>query len=168
MPVLNTTGVVEDHWVMIEGDAPISQGMPAVVPWDRIAAEGDAVLAGTDPRGVVISSDFDVAKLLPILSRLGLIIVRPSNFKDGRMFSLARLLRQRYGFNGDLRVQGEFIPDQVPFLVRCGFTTFEIASTFDVDATARLLKNFSFNYQTGLQDQNIFALRHGKPARVTG
>ncbi len=168
MPVLNTTDVIEDSWVTVEDGAPIPASTPVILSWERIAAEGDAVLAGNAPRGVVISSDFDVAKLLPLISRLGLIVVRPNNFKDGRMFSVGRLLRQRYGFNGDLRVVGEFIPDQVPFLVRCGFTSFDVAPTFDIPATQRLLKNFAFNYQSGVTDRNIFAMRHGKPERLAG
>ncbi|MBL8628210.1 MAG: DUF934 domain-containing protein, partial [Rhodospirillaceae bacterium] len=123
MPVLNSTGITQDSWTTVEDGAALPAGKSVLLTWDRIAAEGETALAGRDPRGVTISADFDVAKLLPLIPRLGLIVVRPNNFKDGRMFSVGRLLRQRYGFNGDLRVQGEFMPDQVPFLVRCGFTS---------------------------------------------
>ncbi|MBL8644570.1 MAG: DUF934 domain-containing protein [Rhodospirillaceae bacterium] len=164
MPVFDASGLVDDHWIVLGDADPLPAGAPVLLTWERIARDGEAAFAGRDPRGVAISSDFDVAKLLPLLPRIGLVVVKPANFKDGRVFSVGRLLRQRYGFNGDLRIQGEFIPDQVPFLVRCGYSSFEAAPGFDLDAALRLLKVFAFNYQTGLADKNIFALRHNQPA----
>jgi len=168
MPVLNTTGIVDDAWVLVADSDPIPANTAALVSWDRVTADNGQALEGRDPRGIVVSSDIEAAKLLPFMSRLGVIVVRPANFKDGRIFSVGRLLRQRYGFNGDLRVLGDIIPDQVPFLVRCGFTSFDVAENFDTAAALRLLKVFPFNYQTGILDRNINALRHGKPEHVAG
>ena len=167
MPVLDTTGLIDDPWQTLADDAPIPTDTSVLLSWERVIADGGAALDGHAPRGVIVSSDVDAAKLLPFLSRLGLIAVRPANFKDGRAFSVGRLLRQRYGFNGDLRVLGDFIPDQIPFYVRCGFTSFDVTPAFDVDAALRLLSVFPFNYQTGVADRNITALRHGRPEHLS-
>lgn len=165
MPVFNAGGIIADSWRAFDDAESIPAGAAAIVSWERAIAENGKALTSGGPRGVFVSSDFEVAKLLPVLNKLGLVAVRPANFKDGRVFSAGRLLRQRFGFNGDLRAQGEFIPDQVPFLVRCGFTSFEVGPAFDIAAALKLLDIFPFNYQTGLADRNIADLRHPAAAR---
>lgn len=52
------------------------------------------------------------------------IIIEIDTFTDGRVFGLARLLRDRLGFEGDLEVSGDFLPDQISFLRRCGVNAF--------------------------------------------
>ncbi len=63
----------------------------------------------------------------PLLSTLlaaERIVIEIDNFADGRVFGLARLLRDRLGFGGDLEVSGDFLPDQISFLQRCGVNAF--------------------------------------------
>jgi phosphoadenosine phosphosulfate reductase len=84
------------------------------------------------------------------ISNAKVIAINFSTLKDGRGFSLARVLRSRLGFAGDLRAVGAFIPDQAAFLVRCGFTSFTVAENFD-DAAFRLaLSWFPRAYQRPL------------------
>ncbi len=48
-------------------------------------------------------------------------------FSDGRGFSTARVLRDKYGFAGQIRARGKFILDQIPLMLRVGFDHFEIS-----------------------------------------
>ena len=61
---------------------------------------------------------------LEILLDAHRIVIEIETFTDGRVFGLARLLRDRLGFDGDLEVSGDFLPDQISFLERCGINAF--------------------------------------------
>ena len=62
MPVLNVSGIIDDPWVTLADEGVIPPGQPVILPWDRLIAENSQALAGHDPRGVVVASDFDAAK----------------------------------------------------------------------------------------------------------
>ena len=49
-------------------------------------------------------------------------------FNDGRSYSAARVLRERYGFEGELRAVGDVLLEQLHFMHRSGFDAFEIKS----------------------------------------
>ncbi len=74
-----------------------------------------------------------IAADLPFLS---VIAIQFPKFTDGRGYSLARQLRQRHHFTGELRATGDILFDQLQFLARCGFNAFEI----DDPVTLRLLE----------------------------
>jgi phosphoadenosine phosphosulfate reductase len=98
------------------------------------------------------------------VANVGVIAINFPTLRDGRVFSLARLLRARHGFTGDLRAQGAFIPDQAAFLVRCGFTSFDVADGFDDDAFRAALNRFPSGYQRHLGGaETIIARRHPSP-----
>ncbi len=118
--------VVADDWqiVRLEADAdPAGAQLPAgrvIVPlalWrarrDELAARGDVAvwLGGAD----------DPAELAADLARLPLVGVDFPKFADGRGYSIAVLLRGRYGYTGELRAIGDVLRDQFNYLVRCGF-----------------------------------------------
>ena len=57
-----------------------------------------------------------------------LVALRFDKFADGRAFSYAILLRERHGFAGELRAVGDVLLDELPLMLRCGFTSFEIVN----------------------------------------
>ena len=73
-------------------------------------------------------------------------------FNDGRGLSLAVLLRTRYGFTGDLRAVGDVHHDLVHYLVRCGFSSFELAEGRDVEVALRGAAVYSRYYQASVAD----------------
>src|SRR4029079_14549185 len=78
------------------------------------------------------AEDHDGAPLLPFLSRVPLVAVNFTTTGDGRGFTQARLLRERYGYQGELRAVGKIRADQMFFLGRCGFDAFELLDHEDV------------------------------------
>ena len=86
------------------------------------------------------------ADLLPRLDRLNLIILHFPKFTDGRAYSQARLLR-RHGYRGELRATGAVLLDQLPFLLRCGFDSFESEQPGFAAALAKARTLFSVVYQ---------------------
>jgi uncharacterized protein (DUF934 family) len=71
------------------------------------------------------------------------------NFRDGRAYSQARLLRERYRYRGELRATGEVLRDQFLFLVRAGFDAFEVKKAADAVVFAEALARYSVFYQPG-------------------
>src|SRR5439155_14573700 len=68
-------------------------------------------------------------------------------FSDGRAFSQARLLRERYGFRGELRATGQVLRDQFLFLLRAGFDAFEVTKDADAAAFTDAERRYSVFYQ---------------------
>ncbi len=81
------------------------------------------------------------------LGRLALVAIAFPTFRDGRGFSTARLLRERYGFKGELRAIGNVFRDQFLFMHRCGFDAYEVADAREAEAFAAALASFSVVYQ---------------------
>lgn len=106
-------------------------------------------LANTDP----------VEDLAPHLGRLRLIVLEFPKFSDGRAYSQARLLRGRLGYRGELRATGGVLQDQVAFMLRCGFDSFESEQKGFGEALARARTLFSVVYQPAEDDQVPAALR---------
>jgi uncharacterized protein (DUF934 family) len=106
-----------------------------------------------------------VAELAPYLDRLAVVALVLPSFKDGRAYSQARLLRERYGFRGELRATGQILRDQFMFLVRAGFDVLDVAKLGDVDAFASALKRYTVFYQT-VGEGPIAAARMRPAAKV--
>ena len=130
--------VVDDPWVLLrtaERLADMPDGGSAIVPlplWlehrDDLAARGEV--------GVWLAPDDDPATLAEDMARLPLIAVDFPKFTDGRGYSIARLLRDRFHFAGELRAIGDVLRDQLYALAECGFDAYSIRA--DRDATAAL------------------------------
>ena len=64
-----------------------------------------------EPLGVWLDSNQDPADLADAINRFALIAVNFPKFTDGRGYSIAALLRSRYGFKGELRAIGDVLRD---------------------------------------------------------
>jgi len=104
---------------------------------------------GDDPAGVA--------------ARLGAaarVEVNFPKFSDGRGYSLARLLRERYGYVGELRAVGDVQRDQIFYLSRCGFDTFLLREGEDAEGALAALQDFSEAYQASVErPQPLFRRR---------
>lgn len=123
--------------------------------------------SGRDPEaaGVRLSSECDVTKLAEDAPRLKLIALDFPKFADGRAFTQARLLRERYGFTGELRATGRFLPDQAAFLAACGVDCLEISANEDAAKWEKAMAVITTSYQAprrdarGAQKPSILAAR---------
>jgi phosphoadenosine phosphosulfate reductase len=82
----------------------------------------------------------------------GPIAISFPTFTDGRGFSLARLLRERHGFKGEIRAIGHLIPDHGQFLLRSGFDTAEITEPDAADVWKASLERIGRNYQPAVRN----------------
>jgi uncharacterized protein (DUF934 family) len=96
------------------------------------------------------------------LSSLTLVAIRFPHFTDGRGYSTARLLRERYGYAGELRATGDVARDQLFCLSRVGFDTFELREGEDVGAALAAFGDFSEAYQSSVAQPQPLSRRRGR------
>lgn len=156
--LLNRNGrVVEDRFVRVD-DGPVADVAPVLVPAERFLADAEDYASVNVPVGVLWPNNRRVAELAPYLDRLALVALHFPTFKDGRAYSQARLLRERYKFRGELRATGDILQDQFLFLLRAGFDSFEVRKEADAAAFAAAANRYTVFYQpTG--DGRTTALR---------
>lgn len=143
-----------DNWLRLADDAAPAAADRVIVPFARLKG-GDNQIFGAAALGVEIGGADQVEDLKPWLDRLGIVVLRFATFKDGRLFTSARMLRQRLGFTGDLRAAGDFLPDQAAFLLRSGVTSLEVFDAFSVDAATRSARAYSVRYQHAADDRPV-------------
>lgn len=86
----------------------------------------EAFLASPHPIGLQVSPGEKVEDIADDLGRFSSIAINFPAFTDGRGYSSARLLRERYGYEGELRAVGDVLTDQIPFMRRCGINAFVV------------------------------------------
>lgn len=107
-------------------------------------------LGGVRPEGgrfaLALPNDADVAEIVGALKSFAAVILEFPTFKDGRAYSQARLLRERYFYRGEIRARGEVLQDQAFFMARAGFDAYEVEPGAG-EAFAEALAAFSHVYQ---------------------
>jgi uncharacterized protein (DUF934 family) len=117
---------IDDRFVRLEDDAAVPGEGAILVSLSRFENEREALLARTGELGVWLASSESPKALAEVLDQLALVACDFPAFSDGRGFSYSRLLRERYGYKGEVRAIGEVLLEQIPFMVRSGFNTFDI------------------------------------------
>lgn len=108
---------------------------------------------------LVLAHDTDVLAEAPQLGDARSVEITFPAFKDGRGFTLARLLRGRCAFVGELRASGPLIPDQAFFLMRSGFDTLLIEEGYRLDAARASLSAYRNQYQPAVRGDAAFLTR---------
>ena len=110
--------------------------------------------------GIWFDSDEEPEVVAEYLTSWPCIGIHFPTFMDGRGFSLARLIREHYDYQGELRAFGHIIPDQLFFLARCGFDTFSFSKSQQIPDPQNFFDSFSVNYQNCVdQPQPLFRRR---------
>jgi uncharacterized protein (DUF934 family) len=147
MPQLIKSGAVtEDHWALLREPAVTLPSTPVIVPlatWLTSRAE----LAARGDVGVWLAPTDDPALLAADVAGLPVIAVDFPRFADGRGYSIARLLRDRYNYQGELRAVGDIARDQLYYLHHSGFDAFVLRDGKDAPDALASLRDFTDGYQ---------------------
>jgi uncharacterized protein (DUF934 family) len=165
MPLVRAGRRVEDRFVRILDDAPLPVRMAVLLPAERFLADFAQVSRRLTPTGVIWPNDRRIAELAPYLDRLDLVALEFPKFRDGRGYSQARQLRERYGFRGELRATGQILRDQFLFLLRAGFDSFEVTKEADAEHFIEATRRYNVFYQPSADGRPAaMALRLRNPA----
>lgn len=100
-----------------------------------------------DERVLRLEPGDDPEKFIGDLKEVARVEVHFPKFGDGRGYSIARLLRQRYGYRGELRAVGQFTRDHLLYMERVGFNAFELREGEDAQEALAAFDDFSAAYQ---------------------
>ena len=147
MPLLKNGAVAADSWHQVAGGEALPPEGPVILPFERWRNERETLLGRNAPLGVRLNNTQSVAELAPDLDRLEVIVLEFPKFTDGRAYSQARLLRERYGYRHELRAVGNVLRDQLLFMARCGFDAVEFDHADPESAWKEGTGTFSVFYQ---------------------
>jgi len=147
--------IVADSWRLLSrGPAGELPEVPAagdmIVPLTLWLERGGDFSARSGRTGLWLDSNEEPEAAAGDVAGLGLIAVNFPKFGDGRGYSTARLLRERYGFKGELRAIGDVSQDHLYFMEQCGFNAFALRDDQDPQAALSVFCTFSDGYQTSV------------------
>lgn len=142
--------VVNDSWHLLDKDATLD-GLPnsdsIIVPLALWLEHAHALKARDGGLGVWLDSDEEVESIADDLDQFQVIALNFPVFSDGRNYSNARLLRDRYQYKGEVRAIGDVLRDQLFFMQRCGFDAYALRADRNAEEALESLKDFSNCYQ---------------------
>jgi len=147
MALLKRDQIVNDPWQRMDDESPLPSGIPVIVTYERWQKERDGLVGRNGKLGIVLASDQSPDLIADDLHRFTLICLDFPKFTDGRAYSYARLLRARYDFAGEIRAVGAVLRDQLLFMRRCGFDSFDIPDGVDAADWTIAFNDFSQRYQ---------------------
>ena len=120
-------GFVADRWTLVSDDGPLPETGAVLVSASRWQELRGLNHLEDYEIGVELAPDEALEDLLPDLDGISMIALDFPAFTDGRAYSSARLLRERHGYAKEIRATGDILLDQIPFMLRCGFSAFAIS-----------------------------------------
>ncbi len=150
MPQLIKRGeIIDDIHTLVREAASLAdlpEATPVLVPLNLWLGTRAALVARGDV-GVWLAPNDDPALIAPDLKMLRVVAVDFPTFTDGRGYSIARLLRERFDYRGELRAIGDIQRDQLFFLREVGFDTFDLRDDTDITGALFGLQDFADGYQ---------------------
>ncbi|MFL9871022.1 DUF934 domain-containing protein [Paraburkholderia megapolitana] len=154
--IIKNRSIVSDDWIVVraaeDGTLPALDALPAgkiVVPlvlWQAAREALSATRSATE-LGVWLAPDSEPADIAGDFDKVALLAVEFPVFNDGRGYSIARLLRERYGYKGELRAIGAVLRDQLRFMFRCGFDAYAVREDKDIHDALKAFDEFTVQYQ---------------------
>jgi uncharacterized protein (DUF934 family) len=147
MPLVKGGKITGDAFTHVADGAEVPADGSVLVSAARFLENPEALFARSGKVGVIWPNNRDVDDVVAYLDRLGVVALVFPTFRDGRAYSQARLLRERYLYRGELRATGQILRDQFVFMLRAGFDAFEVKKQADAEAFAQTVRRYSVFYQ---------------------
>jgi len=145
--------VVADLWTHLSDIDTIPANGAITVSWERWLKDGDALSRAPSQLGLRLPNTVAASDLGADARKFSTISLSFPKFGDGRAYSQAHVLRERYGYKGELRATGDVLRDQLLFMKRCGIDAFEVADKAIAEDWFAALDEFAMFYQPGLDDR---------------
>jgi uncharacterized protein (DUF934 family) len=152
--VLKDNCVINDSWTILSEDSETLPNGDILLSYNQWQTLSDQIQNHNGSIGVIIEGNAEIEEIIEPLLDLPLIAINFTKFADGRGFSAATLIRERYNYSGEIRAVGGFMRDQLYLLSRCGFNAFKFDNTVDLTDSAKSLQDFSETYQVSADQEN--------------
>lgn len=143
--------IVSDRWSRPESPEGVAPTADVLIPHAWWLADKPRWLGHEGRVGVVLNPDAEPATFSHDCKYWSVIAIDFARHADGRGYSLARLLRERYRYHGELRAVGEVLKDQLFYLSRCGFNAFAVRADREIEDALASLADFSEGYQASVE-----------------
>jgi uncharacterized protein (DUF934 family) len=161
MALVKDNAIVEDPYTDVSEADDLAAPGALLVGFEQWQSARDELIGRGVPLGIRLKSDESPELLRDDLQHFALIALEFPAFRDGRAYSYARLLRERYGYDGEIRAVGDVLLEQLHFMIRTGFDAFEIHDPDPLGAYRTAVGEFSVWYQpTGDGRPTAAQLRH--------
>ncbi|OSQ37150.1 DUF934 domain-containing protein [Thalassospira mesophila] len=172
MAIVKNDCVIDNEWVALDDESSVPEsGANVLVSLARFKAEHDSLIARNGGLGVLLVPGDAPEDLADDIDRFSLIAVKFPAYTDGRGYSYGRILRERYGYKGEMRAVGDVLRDQILYMHRCGFDAYEMADDGDValEKVRAALRDMTVYYQpTGDDRATAGSLRERRRAALDG
>jgi uncharacterized protein (DUF934 family) len=147
--------LVPDAWVLVRSPDELENlekrsGEDLILPLALWLTEQQSIASRQGQTAVWLNSNEIPESIAGYLDRLPLVALNFPEFKDGRPYSSARELRQRWRYQGEIRAVGDVLRDQLFFMKRCGFDAFLLREDQNLDAALSAFHDFQDAYQPGI------------------
>ena len=123
-------------------------------------SDKEALLQSGKRIAVWLDSDQTADLIAADLPKLELVALNFPGFMDGRSYSTSVVLRRHYGYKGEIRAIGDVLRDQLFYMKRCGFTTFDLRDSVKLEDAQRAFKDFSGTHASTIEEpQPLFRRR---------
>ena len=167
--LLKDNEIIPDDWLFFDESADVqtelSTEIANIIPLD-IAKKHHDIFMAKKRKAILITPDDTATDLKPFIKSLDLIVISFPQFTDGRGYSHAHIIRNSLQWQGELRAMGNILPDQYPYMLQCGFSSFEIDGARHTAALYKQAQtNVTLKYQLRSNDSNgqyktIMTARH--------
>ncbi len=153
MEIIKKGEIITSAWVHLGDEQPLpAETADVTVSLRRFRDERETLDAYPGQVGVRLAPTDELDDVDTDLGALPLVAIEFPKFTDGRGYSLARLLRERLGYRGELRAVGNVLRDQLFYMHRCGFDAFELQPGKSVRDALAAFDEFSVRYQAAADD----------------
>jgi len=161
MALIKNHQFIEDFWVYYEPDLEPSEKTVGVI----FNLQNFTACSHNIPKslnvGIKLANHDPISALGEHINQMKLVILEFPAFADGRAYSQAQSLREHLQFNGEIRATGNVLIDQYAFMLQCGFTSFEVPKSIDINQwkTAARLVPTTYSKTQGKNYSHIWKLR---------
>lgn len=154
MALIKNNTLTDDVWTLVSDKTlesadqlPVGDVILPLAVWQKLVS----ALTGRNIAVWLDSSDHPEA-IKDHLNQLPLVAINFPSFADGRGYSYATVLRQQYGYKGEVRAIGDVLRDQLFYLKRVGFDSFALRADQNVEECLKALQDFSLSYQASVDN----------------
>lgn len=159
--LVKNNALIEDPFTYVPEGGEIPAEGPVIVHLEQWRSHREELSRRGTALGVRLRSDESPELIADDLDRLTVVALEFPAFRDGRAYSYARMLRERFGFEGELRAVGDVLREQLHFMLRTGFNAFELDGDDPLGQVRAAIDDFTVWYQpTGDGRETALQRRH--------
>ena len=136
----------EDPYTAVADEDFIPRG-DVIISLQRFQNEGKRLIAEGRKVGVRIEPNEQVEDIAAELPDIAVVALAFPKFLQGQPYSSARILRERYRYEGEIRAVGDVLREQAGFMIRCGIDVFAPADGATPDEWTHVAHRFRHVYQ---------------------